>query len=101
MFEFRITGLEQLTSVFEELGDSIKQLNGKLCEVHFDPTNPGQVEAAIKETERAVDERLSEFQDNPLVQQLAAGIKQRFKQEILNRASEARRLLTGIGISFD
>jgi hypothetical protein len=51
--------------------------------------------------ERGVDERLSEFQDNPLVQQLAAGIKQRFKQEILKRASEARRLLTGNGISSD
>jgi hypothetical protein len=90
-----------LTSVFEELGDSIKRLKGKLCEARFDPTKPGEVQAAIKEMERAVDGRLSEFQENPLVQQLATGIKQRFKQEILQRASEARRLLTGIGISFD
>jgi hypothetical protein len=51
MFEFQITGLDRLTSAFEELGDSIKQLNGKLCEVHFDPTQPGQVQAAINEME--------------------------------------------------
>ena len=48
-----------------------------------------------------MDERLSKFQDNTLVQQLAAAIKQRFKQEILDRASEARRLLTGNGMSSD
>ncbi len=101
MFEFQITGLGRLTSVFEELGDAIKQLNGKLCEVCFDPTQPGQVQAAIDQTERAVDERLSKFQDNPLVQQLAAGIKQKFKEELLSRASDARRLLTGNGMSSD
>jgi hypothetical protein len=101
MFEFQITGLGRLTSVLQELGDSIKQLNGKLCEVRFDPTNPGQVQAAIEQTERAIDERLSEFPDNPLVRQLAAGVKQRFKQEILQRATEARRLLTGNEISSD
>jgi hypothetical protein len=59
------------------------------------------VQAAIQETERAVDERLSEFRDNPLVKQLSAGIKERFKQEILKRATEARRLLTGNEISSD
>jgi hypothetical protein len=34
MIEFQITGLGRLRSVFEELSDAIKQLNGKLCEVH-------------------------------------------------------------------
>jgi len=29
-----MTGLEQWTSLLEELSDAIKQLNGKLCEVH-------------------------------------------------------------------
>jgi hypothetical protein len=101
VFQFQIEGVERLRSLFEEVGNAIKQLNGKLWEVRFDPTQPGQVQAAINETERAVDERLSEFRHNPLVQQLAAAIKQRFKQEILQRSSEARRLLTGIGISFD
>ncbi|MGO8731820.1 MAG: hypothetical protein ACLQVM_03390 [Terriglobia bacterium] len=101
MFQFQIAGFEQLTSLFEELGDAIKQLNGKLCEVRFDPTNPGEVQAAIDQTERTVDERLSKFRDNPMVQQLAADVKQRFKQEILKRASDARRLLTGNGTSSD
>jgi hypothetical protein len=101
MLEFQITGLDGLTDLLEGLQTAFAQLNGKLCEVRFDPTNPGEVQAAIDRTGRTVDERLSKFQDNPLVQQLATGVKQRFKEEILSRASDARRLLTGNGISFD
>lgn len=98
---FQIAGLERLTSLFEDLSDALKQLKGKLCEVRFDPSKPDQVQAAIRTMERAVDERLSEFSANSLVQQLAAGIKQRFKQEILKRASEAQRQLAFNQIPFD
>jgi hypothetical protein len=98
---FQINGLARLTSLFEELSDAIKQLNGKLCEVRFDPSKPDQVQTAIRTMERAVNERVSEFPDNPLVQQLAAGIKQRFKQEMLNLASEAQRQLALNKIPFD
>ena len=98
---FEVSGLERLTSLFGELSDAIKQLNGKLCEVRFDPSKPDQVQAAIQTLERAVDERLSEFPDNPLVQQFAAGTKEKIKAEILKRASEARRQLTINGIPFD
>lgn len=101
MFQFQIAGLEQLTSQFEQLQTAIKEINGKLCEVRFDPSKPGQVQAAIQKTERAVDERLSEFPDNPLVQQFATGTKEKIKAEILNRASEARRRLAVNAIPFD
>lgn len=98
---FQITGLDQLTSLFEELSDAIKQLNGKLCEVRFDSSRPDQVQAAIQTMERAVDERLSEFPDNPLVQQFATGTKEKIKAEILKRANEARQQLALNAIPFD
>jgi hypothetical protein len=101
MFQFQMKGFEHLTSRLKELSDALNQLNGKLCEVRFDPSRPDQVQTAIRTMERAVNERLSEFPDNPLVQQLAAGIKQRFKQEMLNLASEAQRQLALNQIPFD
>lgn len=101
MFQFQIAGLEQLTSQFEQLQTAIKQINGKLCEVRFDPSKPEQVQAAIHIMQEAVDERLSEFPDNPLVQQFATATKEKIKTEMLKRASEARRRLTVNGIPFD
>src|SRR5881628_2827909 len=98
---FQIAGLEQFTSLFEELSGAIKQLNGKLCELGFDPAKPDQVQAAIQTMERAVDERLSEFPDNPLAQQFATGTKEKIKAEILKRASEARRQLAVNAIPLD
>jgi hypothetical protein len=98
---FRITGLDELTSQFEAVTEATKQLNGTLCEVRFNPSDPAQVQDAIRKIERAVDERLSEFPNNPLVRQLATGIKQKFKEEILKRASEARQRLASGGIPFD
>lgn len=100
MFQFQIEGLERLPSLFEELSDAIKQLNGKLCEVHFDPTQPGQVQAAINEVERAVDGRLSRFWENPLVQQLAASTKEKLREEILKRVSGAAHEDTPIPTPF-
>ena len=101
MFQFQIAGLERLTSLFEELSDAIKQLNGKLCEVYFDPSKPEQVQAAIHAMQEAVDARLSEFSDNPLVQQFATATKEKIKTDILSRASAARRRLTVNGIPFE
>ncbi len=101
MLKFQIMGLDELTNPFEELETAFARLNGKLCEVHFDACQPDQVQAAIQKTERAVDERISQFTDNPLVQQFATGIKQKFKEEILKRASEARRQLALNAIPFD
>jgi hypothetical protein len=101
LLEFQIRDLEELSRRSEELKTAFIQLKGKICEVHFDPSKPHQVQAAIQTMERAVDERLSEFPDNPLVQQFATGAKEKIKAEILNRASEARRQLALNAIPFD
>jgi hypothetical protein len=101
MLEFQITDLEELSRRFEELETAFIQLKGKLCEVHFDPSKPEQVQAAIHIMQEAVDERLSEFPDNILVQQFATGTKEKIKAEILSCASKARRRLRVNGIPFD
>jgi hypothetical protein len=100
LLEFQIRDLEELSRRSEELKTAFIQLKGKICEVHFDPSKPHQVQAAIQTMERAVDERLSEFPDNPLVQQFANATKQNLRGEILKRASEARRRLRVNGIPF-
>jgi len=101
VFEFEITDPEEFTARLEELRTAFWQLNGKLCELRIDPAKHDQVQAAIQTMERTVDERLSEFPDNPLVQQFATATKEKIKAEILSRASEARRLLAVNAIPFD
>lgn len=101
MFDFQITDHDELNDLTEELQSAFAELSGKICEVHFNPFKAEEVQAAIEQTVRAVDERLSDFPDNPLVQQLAASIRQKFKAEILKRATEARQQLAVGGIPFD
>ncbi|HLY60668.1 MAG TPA: hypothetical protein VKV95_07860 [Terriglobia bacterium] len=101
MFDFPTTGLDQLNDLIEELQSAFSELSGKICEVHFNPSKAEEVQAAIDQTEAAVDERLSDFPDNPLVEQLATGIKEKFKAEILKRANKAGQCLATGGIPFD
>src|ERR1035441_4501022 len=101
MLEFQITDPEESSHRFDEIETAFIQLKGKICEVHFDPSNPEQVQTAIHTMQEAVDARLSEFPDNPLVQQFANATKQSFRAEILKCASEARRQLTVNGIPFE
>ncbi len=101
MLEFEMTGFDEFRKLLEELKAALAQLNGTLCELHFDPSKPDQVQAAIHTMERTVDERLSEFPDNPLVRQLATGTKEKMKAEILKRAGEARQQLALGAIPFD
>jgi hypothetical protein len=101
MIDFQIIDLDEVNVLIEELRAALAELSGKICEIHFDPSKPEEVQAAVEQTERAVDDKLSGFPDNPLVQQFAAGIKRKFKGEIVKRATEARKQLEARGIPFD
>jgi hypothetical protein len=101
MPDFQIEGQDEIENQLQELNPLFAQLNGPICELRFDPTKPEQVQSAIQTTEKTVDQRLSEFSDDPLVQQLAAAAKEKIKAEILKRASDARRKLALNAIPFD
>lgn len=90
MMDFEITGFDDLHRQFQELIEALRALNGPLCQVNFDPANPALVENALIEMERAVDGKLASLTGSPWVEQLAAALKEKLRDEIIQRASQAR-----------
>lgn len=85
-----ITGFNKLQKILGDAQRALADLDGSLGSVSFDPHDPSSIEVAIAEVERMVDERLGAYVDNPIVGPLAAQMKDRYREAILERAAEAR-----------
>ncbi|GFM82628.1 hypothetical protein PSCICN_33200 [Pseudomonas cichorii] len=85
-----LKGLDQLQRQLEEAEEVIKNLDGDLCTVNFDPSDPESIEQAIQQVETTIDERTGRHASNPIVGPLAAEMKERYRAEILERAAAAR-----------
>jgi hypothetical protein len=84
------TGFDGLSRTLEEASRALKDLDGKIGTVSFDPHDPASIEAAITEISLLVDDRLGDAALNPFVAQLADGMKESYRQGILDKAAEAR-----------
>lgn len=87
---FKITGLDQLTKQLEQAQQAIGELDGELAAVSFDPNDPASIDAAIQQANASLDAKVTAWADNPLVAQLAEGMKEKFREAILQRAAAAR-----------
>jgi len=86
----KITGLDKLTKQFDDAQKALAALDGELGSVRFNPHDPGSIESAIQEVEAMIDARVGEYASNPIIGQLIGGLKERYRQGILDRAAEAR-----------
>jgi len=59
--------------------------------VRFKPDDPADVQRAIESIDRAVDVKLSRFQDNPWAAQVGKAVKDGFRQRILQTVAEVQR----------
>lgn len=87
---FKITGLDKLSRDLEDAQKAISEMDGELGSVSFDPHDPASIEAAIQEVERLIDERLGSYASNPIVWPLAEGMKEHYRQGIVDKAAAAR-----------
>ena len=87
---FKIAGLDQLSRDLEDAQKAMSAMDGELGSVRFDPHDPASIEAAIQEVERLIDEQLGSYVSNPIVGPLVAGMKEQYRQGIINKAAEAR-----------
>ena len=87
---FKITGLDKLSSDLEDAQKAVSAIDGELGSVSFDPHDPASIEAAIQEVGRLVDERLGSYASNPIVGSLAEGMKEQYRQGIIDKAASAR-----------
>ncbi|WP_439868579.1 hypothetical protein [Pseudomonas syringae] len=85
-----LKGLDQFQRQLKEAEKVLKNLDGDLCTVNFDPNDPQSIEEAIQQVETVIDERTGRFASNPIIEPLAAEMKERYRSEILERATAAR-----------
>lgn len=87
---FKITGLDKISRDLEDAQKALAEMDGELGSVSFDPHDPASIEAAIQGVERLIDERLGSYASNPIVGPLAEGMKEQYRQGILDKAAAAR-----------
>lgn len=85
-----IKGLDAFSRSLREAQQALENLHGDLTTVRFDPEDPASIEAAVREMERVIEERVGQHADNPIVAPLVAGAKKQFRQAILDKAAAAR-----------
>jgi hypothetical protein len=93
---FKITGLDELQRMMSEVAKAAESLDGEIGTVSFNPRDPASVEAAVAQMEQAIDAKLGSFMGNEVVEGIATDLKNRYQQEIYDRAAAAR-LETEIG----
>ncbi len=86
----KITGLDKLQKELKEAEQALNELDGELGVVNFDPHDPASIEAAIQSVNRMIDSRIEPHANNPIVGSLAEQVKETYRENILQKAAEAR-----------
>ena len=86
-----ITGFDQLQRQLQAAQEALKRVEGELGTVQFDPNDPESIEAAMRQIDAIIDERLGDYLDNPIIGPLSERMKGKYKEAILEQA-QAKRL---------
>ena len=86
----KISGLDKLTQQLDQAQKAFEELDGELGVVNFNPNDPASIEIAIQEVEVLIDTKARPWAENPLVSQVVQGMKQQYRQAIIDRAAAAR-----------
>lgn len=86
----KISGLEQLTRQLEQAQQALGEIDGELGSVSFNPHDPASIDAAIQQADALLDAKLAPWAENPLVAQLIDGLKEQYRQAIVERAAASR-----------
>ncbi|WP_230149807.1 hypothetical protein [Pseudomonas brassicacearum] len=88
-----IKGLDKLQRDLKQAQIALKELDGTLCTINFDPFDPASIEHAIQEVSDTIDQRVGTYATNPFVVPLIEGMKENYRARIIEQAAEKR--LTG------
>lgn len=87
-----ISGLDTISRQLSDAQKALEALDGELGTVSFDPNDPSSIELAIQNVGSIIDEKVAPFANNPVIAQLVDGMKEQYREAIIERASEARLL---------
>lgn len=82
----KIHGFDKLRKTLAEAQNTFADLDGDVGKFTFNPSDPLSVANAIAAMESAVDKRAGpNAASNPLVRQVVAGLKKKFRAHILSK----------------
>lgn len=87
---FGIQGLDKLQKQLEDASKVFEALDGEITTIQFDPNDQASIEAAIADMERAIDSKTAAFAGNPIVENVSAQMKAKYRAQILERAVEIK-----------
>ena len=87
--DLSVAGQGQTEKPTAKLGD-IAGNDGEIDGLEFDPTDPGSIDRVISDMEAKIDERVGSARNNPFVAPLAHGMKNAYRQKILELAAQKR-----------
>ena len=90
MISLKITGLDALQKQFDDAANALQALDGELATVKYNPNDPSSVEAAVVQIEQTIDAKISPYRGNKIVENLIAQLKEKYRQQIYDRAAKAR-----------
>jgi hypothetical protein len=82
---------DQFQKQLQKAQEALKQVEGDLGTVRFDPNDPESIEAAMRQIDALIDERLGDYLDNPIIGPLAESMKEKYREAVLEQA-QAKRL---------
>lgn len=86
----KITGFDKLQRDLKQAQQAMQAIDGELGSVNFDPNDPSSIEAAIASVEQMIDEKIGIYASNPIVGPMIDGMKEQYREGILEKAAEAR-----------
>lgn len=85
---FELSGMSEVTRNMEQLKQA---LHGAVAKASFDPHDPKDIERAIRKIEQEVDLRLAPYFSSPGVQEIAADLKEEYRNALLQKAEEIKK----------
>ena len=86
----KISGFDKLARNAEQASRTIKNFDGEIEGLEFNPADPASVDRAITAMEAMIDERIGAAVKNPFIAPLAMGMKEAYRQQILDLAAKKR-----------
>ena len=90
MFDVKISGLNDLQKELDQASRAFKALDGEIADLKFDPGDQKSIDAAISNLNTAIDKKVAPYRSNKLVMNVATGLKEKYREELLRRAAAAR-----------
>lgn len=90
MFNINITGLDKLQRELSEAQLALRELDGDLGSVNFNPQDPASIESAIQSINQMIDQQVGQYASNPIIEPLIDQMKESYREGIIEKAVAAR-----------